>query len=136
MAKSFTEQKGGSTTTYESKLNIGLSQLVYNSELEGTTLAIKYASRVAARGQNFQVYSDNQAGLYRLKSPSDNLGQDYQIRAITAAKRILAKGAIITLNWVPGHTNVEGNERADTLAKLATIEPASTNQASLAILGL
>ena len=78
--------------------NIGLGQLVYNGELEGATLAIKYANSIATRGQDFQIYSDNQAGLYRLKTPSDNPGQDCQIRAITAAKQIVAKGATITLN--------------------------------------
>ena len=47
VAKSFI--KGPSTTTYKSTLNIGLGQLVYNSELEGATLAIKYANSIATR---------------------------------------------------------------------------------------
>ena len=57
VAKSFI--KGPSTTTYETILNIGLGQLVYNSELEGATLAIEYANSIATRGQDFQIYSDN-----------------------------------------------------------------------------
>ena len=32
---------------YQEKLNLGDSQLVYNGELEGTTRAVKFASRVA-----------------------------------------------------------------------------------------
>ena len=109
VAKSFTI----GLVTYESTTNIGLGQLVYNGELEGATQAIEYASRVATNGQSFQVFSDNQAGLFRLKTPSDNPGQACQIRAIAAAKLVVAKGATITLNWVPGHTDIEGNERAD-----------------------
>jgi hypothetical protein len=62
--------------------NLGTEQLVYNSELEGVTKAIKYASKSARPGQLIQVYLDNQAGLLRLKTPSNNLGQAYQIRAI------------------------------------------------------
>ena len=47
-----------------------------------------------------------------------------------------AKGATITLNWVPGHTDVEGNEQADRLAKLATAQQPESDCTSLAMLGL
>ena len=136
IAKSFSENGTNSRTTHETTLNIGPGQLVYNGELEGVTLAIEHASRIAIAGQSFHVYSDNQAGLYRLRTPSDKPGQDCQIRAIAAAKQIVAKGASITLNWVPGHTDIEGNEDADRLAKRATKEQPSTERTSLAMLGL
>ncbi|PVH67704.1 hypothetical protein DL98DRAFT_542957 [Cadophora sp. DSE1049] len=57
-------------------------QLVYNGELERTTQAVEYASKVAKPGKSYYIYSDNQAGLCRLKTPSDNPGQACQIRAI------------------------------------------------------
>ena len=101
---------------YQETLNLGDSQLVYNGELEGTTRAVEFASRVAKPGQTYYIYSDNQAGLYRLKTPSDNPGQACQIRASQAAELAKSKGAAISINWVPGHTDVYGNELADSLA--------------------
>jgi hypothetical protein len=96
-----------STTLHYQKLaNLGKNQLVYNSELEGTTTAIEYASRQAKPGLHYHVYSDNQAGIWRLKTPSDNPGQDCQIRAIKAAKIITQKQAKVTIHWAPGHEDI------------------------------
>jgi hypothetical protein len=78
--------------------NIGPQQLVYNGELDGVTTAIEYASSIAAFGDHFDIYPDNQAGLYRLNTPSDHPGQACQIRSITAAQAIVDIGASITIN--------------------------------------
>src|SRR5882757_9903231 len=107
-------------TIYTEKLNIGSSQIVYNGELEGVTRAIEYTSKIAQSGYKFRIFSDNQAGLYRLRKPSDKPGQSNQIRSIVAAKATVAKGANIKLYWSPGHTDIYGNELADFLAKRAT----------------
>jgi ribonuclease HI len=120
---------------YQETLNLGDSQLVYNGELEGTTRAVEFASRAAKPGQTYYIYSDNQAGLYRLKTLSDNPGQACQIRANQAAELAKSKGAAISINWVPGHTDVYGNELADSLAKVATKLVPSTDQTSFAVLG-
>ncbi|KAF4627959.1 hypothetical protein G7Y89_g10191 [Cudoniella acicularis] len=111
-------------------------QLVYNRELEGVTQAIEYASIAAQPNESIQIYLDNQARLLRLKNPSDNPGQDCQIRAIKAAQKIVDKGASLTLNWVPGHTEVEGNEEADSLAKRGTKSSSISIKTSFASLGL
>jgi hypothetical protein len=71
---------------YQSSSNLGPDQLVYNGELEGVTLATEYAGSVARSGQQFHIYSDNQAGLYRLKTPSDKPGQACQIRVSLATE--------------------------------------------------
>ncbi|RDL32487.1 uncharacterized protein BP5553_08943 [Venustampulla echinocandica] len=123
-------------TRYSSIVNIGAEQLVYNGELEGVTQAIEYVSSIAIPRQKYRIYSDNQAGLHRLKTPSDNPGQDCQIRAIQATEVAIRKGASIELAWVPGHTDIEGNELADRLAKQATLEEPSSNSTSFAYLGM
>jgi ribonuclease HI len=129
-------QPNGPATTFQSKSNLGDCQLVYNGELEAVTQAVEYASRIAQPGQEFKVYSDNQAGLNRLRTPSDAPGQACQIRTGTAAQVVKERGATISLNWVPGHTKIEGNEMADSLAKEATeLEPESEDT-SFALLGL
>ncbi|CAG8978349.1 hypothetical protein HYALB_00012484 [Hymenoscyphus albidus] len=121
---------------YEKKINIGPNKLVYNGEVEGATLAVEYAAKHARPGIHFHIYSDNQAGLWRLKTTSDHPGQDCQIRAIKAARKVASKGANTTIHWVPGHTDIPGNEKADKLAKAATTIQPSTQLTSFAMLGV
>jgi len=118
-------------------INIGSEQLVYNGELEGVTQGLEYLSRIAKEGWSYRVFSDNQAGLYRLKTPSDNPGQQCQLRAIQAASLIRDKGARVVLEWVPGHTEVQGNELADKLAKRASkLSGSNQEETSWALYGL
>ena len=55
--------------------------------------------------------------------------------AIQAAELAKSRGALISINWVPGHTEVYGNELADSLAKQATTLAPNTNETSFAVLG-
>lgn len=99
-------------------------------------MAAEYADSIAKPGLNFHIFSDNQAGLWRLKTPSDNPGQSNQIRAIQASQATRDKGATITYHWVPGHHDIAGNEMADHLAKGATKMRATTQETSFATLGM
>jgi ribonuclease HI len=82
---------------YQETANIGISQLVYNGELQGITQAIEYSDKIAKSGNKFRIFSDNQAGLNRLKIPSNNPGQDCQIRTINSSNSIIEKGTKIEL---------------------------------------
>ncbi|KAH7556799.1 hypothetical protein BM1_06233 [Bipolaris maydis] len=120
---------------YAETKNIGEHQLVYNGELEGITAAFEYAAKTAQKDQNIHVYADNQAAIYRLQSLSDKPGQQWVIRCQKAAKAIRNRKAKIFLKWAPGHTDIEGNEKADSLAKEATKQTPKKSQTSLAFLG-
>lgn len=121
---------------YKEYSNIGNSAIVYNGELEGVTRALEYAISIVKRGEKVIVYTDNQAGLLRLKTPSDSPGQSQQIRAIKATKAIIALGAKVELIWVPGHTDILGNDIADKLAKKATTIRPLVEETSFAYLGI
>jgi hypothetical protein len=62
------------TKVHQENLNIGPSQLVYNGELEGVTRTIEHTSKTTKQNESIWIFSDNQAGFRRLKTPSDNPG--------------------------------------------------------------
>ena len=121
---------------YQKMINIGHSQIVYNGELQGVIEAIKYAINKAKKGDIFRIFSDNQAGLYRLKTPSDNPGQNHQIDAFILTKQLQAKRAKIDIYWSPGHFDIPGNELADKLTKRATFINPIFEETSFVVIGL
>ncbi|KAF1984488.1 hypothetical protein K402DRAFT_434830, partial [Aulographum hederae CBS 113979] len=94
---------------YAEMSNIGKGQIVYNGEIEGIARALEYGAQVAKPGQQIIAFSDNQAGLLRMKTQSTDPGQSCQLRCIKAGKEIQIKGASVTIKWVPGHSKVAGN---------------------------
>ena len=92
-------------------------------------------AEAALPSQNYKVYSNNQAALFRLQTTSDRPGQACQIRTSAATDIVIGKEALVTLAWVPGYSGVLGNELADSLAKAATIVAPSSHTISHAYLG-
>lgn len=115
------------------RTNIGPSQLVYNGELEGIVAAAEYAVSTLSSAQDIIIFADNQAAIHRLAKPSDNPGQSWQIRLIEAGQQLVNKGSTLSIQWVPGHEDVIGNEEADKLAKQAAKFTPDTYSTSLAM---
>ena len=121
---------------YQETINIGKGQIVYNGELEAITRGFEYAATVASSFKDIYIHADNQAAIYRIKTPSDKPGQIWQLRCLRAAKKVQDAGASIALHWVPGHTDIPGNEKADTLAKEAAKLSLLSDVTSLALVSI
>ena len=62
------------------------------------------------------IFTDSLSALKALQSSdSSNLGIDNL--ALTIDKVLTSYDIKLTLQWIPGHCNLQGNERADRLAK-------------------
>ena len=59
---------------YTEYWNLGNNSIVYNSELEAITKALEYTSDIAKEEVHFNIFTDNQAGILRLKIPLDKPG--------------------------------------------------------------
>jgi len=65
------------------------------------------------------ILLDSQAAIARLRHTQPGPGQALAIQAHAIAKRLHTQGRQPTIQWVPGHAGVEGNEKADQVAKQA-----------------
>ena len=98
---------------------------IYDAELMGILQALK----IAVKEQNINsykqitVFSDSKTAIKRCLNDELGPGQEIAIEIISIARNLTEKGARLWLRWVPGHANIEGNERADTLAKKAADQP-------------
>ncbi|KAK1831086.1 hypothetical protein QBC39DRAFT_382669 [Podospora conica] len=66
------------------------------------------------------VFSDARSALEAIVKPR-KAGDDRFARGAAYAAALGALGVEVELRWVPGHSGVEGNVRADAVAKLARI---------------
>jgi len=69
------------------------------------------------------VFSDSQAALQRASEDHLGPGQAITSDIITTAQGLTEKGIKVILQWVPSHIGIEGNERADKIAKEAASKP-------------
>ena len=68
---------------------------------------------------NITIFSDSTSCLTRLQNshnPSNFASKNAHIRVKTLGK-------IISYTWIPGHCNIEENERADKASKLVSSSP-------------
>ena len=97
--------------------------LTYYSELEGlATASEELAERCTSASEPqmdliYRVYSDSQASLKVARSMGSEWDQGRLRRILNAHEAISARGATLSLVWIPGHRGVLGNEMADKAAE-------------------
>jgi len=96
----------------------GKGHEVFDAELLGVVQALQVAEKAGDQGP-VTILLDSQAAIARLRHTQPGPGQELAIQAHAIAKRLHAQGHQPTIQWVPGHAGVEGNERADQVAKQA-----------------
>jgi ribonuclease HI len=80
-----------------------------------------------------RIFLDSQPAIKRLKHTEPEAGQALAIRARKAAQELVNQGREVTVQWVPGHKDIEGNERADQAAKRATEKSPRNAQGRLSL---
>jgi ribonuclease HI len=99
---------------------------VYAAELVAMNLALQIVMKAKQdpatryRPEVTTIFSDSQAALKAIQNPGNRSGQHlvYGVRArVQGATR---QGIQVKFQWVPAHIGIEGNEKADQLAKQAT----------------
>ena len=94
---------------------------VYAAELTAIQMAVALFEEKTDEYTNAYVFTDNQSAIQAVDSPMRQSGQYIIKEILDTIDRIHEAKPTCTIHieWVPGHKNVEGNERADQAAKAA-----------------
>jgi ribonuclease HI len=109
----------GSTLLSEGRKNCGKWMEVADAEAEAALEAVKAACEHATPGTtSLWLCIDNRSVVDGINATSDKIGTSQptidEIRGKLSGWQHQGNGQAM---WVPGHTSVQGNERADRLAK-------------------
>ncbi|XP_025208144.1 uncharacterized protein LOC112603670 [Melanaphis sacchari] len=97
------------------KLSVECS--IYTAEAIAILKALEYS--LDKQNNNFVILSDSLSSIISIANtlkPND-ISKKIQL-AISAHQ---AKGNVVKIMWIPGHSSIEGNEKADTLAKKTAV---------------
>jgi ribonuclease HI len=66
------------------------------------------------------IFTDNQAAIQAVAKPRNHSGQ-YLVHGVRERLQTAQMlGIQAAIHWVPSHVDIDGNEQADILAKMAT----------------
>ena len=104
-------------------MGIGASSTVYAAELQGIYLALQIAldyTDQGGEGQNFAIYTDNQAAIQSITKAERRLGAYILEEIAEHVQRLQDRGKPVVARWIPARMGTPGNEMADKAAKKAT----------------
>ena len=121
---------------------LGKNKEVFDAEVFAIGQALRVLDERGEDGQRYTIFSDSssQAVLSRIQHDRTGPGQTLAIEAIRVAEAVTSRGNRICLRWTPSHEGIEGNERADRMARRAAeeregrAEPGYLSEASLSYL--
>ena len=94
---------------------------VYAAELIAIRMAITAFQETTDKYWNVYIFTDNQSAIQAVDTPMRQSGQYIieEILDIIDGIHEHTSACIVHIEWVPGHKNIEGNEKADQAAKTA-----------------
>ncbi|EED21743.1 hypothetical protein TSTA_089820 [Talaromyces stipitatus ATCC 10500] len=101
---------------------MGHGHEVFDAELMGVATALEWALERQPLGPIW-VFLDAQNAIDRLRSTRPAPGQALVLRAHRAVEKLAMRDQLVTIQWVPGHSGVVGNEQTDQAAKRAASKP-------------
>jgi ribonuclease HI len=93
---------------------LGISTTVFQSEITAISKSCRIMTGRALEGERVVICSDSESAIKALSSCKVSAKSVLRCRENLET---LAESNLVTLVWVPGHSSIEGNEKADELAR-------------------
>ena len=91
---------------------------MFDAKVQALVRAIEICTLDASEGVSFRIFTDSEAAMKRIQNDSPGPGQALARRGISVARAgIYSRGATVSIQWIPGHRGVTGNELADAYAR-------------------
>lgn len=109
----------GTRGHFQQSTRISDKASVFTSEVKAILCALEWVERT--KPPNTLICSDSAAALLSLKEGTSRARPDIVLECLCCLFRIERSGGQVYFVWVPSHSGIEGNERADALAKAALL---------------
>ena len=103
-------------------LFLGTNKEVFDAEVYAIGRAVRLLNERGEEGQSYTIFSDSQAAIFRVQHEECGPAQALARAAVESSYELVSRGNRITIRWTPSHQEVDGNERADALARRAPPE--------------
>jgi len=100
-------------------LTTGVS--IFTAELFAIMMALTFFNDMPALPTKIVILSDSKSALMALENQSSKKRVDIIYEILYIIHQLIVRGCHISLMWVPGHSNLCGNEMADNCAKEAEL---------------
>ena len=90
----------------------------------GVSEAFKIVEKTTRQVQEpwvINIFCDSQSIINNLRHCNVGAGQALKLQIYQKAQELVERGHSIFIRWIPGHSGVEGNERADKAAREAAL---------------
>ena len=94
---------------------------VFDAEAIGACRALQHAAQIARPTDAVYLCIDSTSVIWCLRGTASNSSQ----WAFLQCQEIMNARPNVKIRWAPGHTNIEGNEAADSLADAEAKEPST-----------
>jgi ribonuclease HI len=110
---------------------MGTTSEVFDAELKAIskclTSCCKYILQHCLWHRMINLFIDNQSAIIHDSKSDGGPSQETALDILHTIRDLLNYTISVTLHWVPGHTDIAGNEEADHLTKMATSLPPLIN---------
>jgi ribonuclease HI len=89
------------------------SASIFTAELQAIRMAFDFVE--ISNDQHFVIFTDSLSSLLALKGRK--CGHPYIVELLEAYSNLVEQHKNVVLAWIPSHTGIQGNDKADTLAK-------------------
>lgn len=108
------------TLNIEKRFTLPRGVSIFSAELIAILMALNYFDNFASLPVAIAIFTDSKSALSAIKSGESRIREEIQLEIKIKSHQLITRGTAVSLVWVPGHTSLRGNERADYNAKMAS----------------